>query len=369
LIFLILCVGGIGAIFLFQRSKSSLVVEENGAKRPVRIMLFTCQYGSGHKMATQSIIESLPDCEIQVVDIYDEPLASLDLMRAWAPEFSNERIYNELIKKEQNQLLNVAGKIAPQFLLLQKKNIEKLLIKYVSKDKPDMLISCVPLVNFALLSTADKLDIPLLVITTDIDISAFCFGLKEDLKENKNHFRMTVPYEKTELFDHHRFASLQASFQYGFGYPTRRAFSEMPKQAVLNQLRDEYEIQEDEHVILVMMGGNAGQAARAYANLLMQMDNEAIDRIVGKENTRNKIHLICLCGDTSRAENMEFMKSLNACNHESSNRVRIHGCPGTSKIGELVSLPELCAVISKPGGSTVNEMIKKKVPMIYHTNR
>jgi UDP-N-acetylglucosamine:LPS N-acetylglucosamine transferase len=369
-VLLILCVGGFGAICIFQPGKSpSLIVEENGVKRPVRIMLFTCQYGSGHKMATQSIIESLPDCEIQVVDIYDQPLASLDPMRALAPEFSNERIYNELIKKEENQLLNMAGKIAPQFLLLQKKQIEKLLTRYVSKDKPDMLISCVPLMNFALLSTADKLDIPLLVITTDIDVSAFCFGFPEKLKENKTHFRMTVPYEQAELLDR-RFPSLQTSFQYGFGYPTRRTFSEMPKQAVLNQLRDEYEIQKDENVILVMMGGNAGQASRAYADLLMQMDDEALDRIVGKENTRNKIHLICLCGDTSRAENKSFMESLNACNRsEGLSRVRIHGCPGTSKIGELVSLPELSVVISKPGGSTVNEMIKKKIPMIYHTNR
>ena len=317
-------------------------------------MLFTCQYGSGHKMATQSIVESLPDCEIQVVDIYDEPLASLDPMRSWIPALSNERIYNEWIKKEKNQLLNLSGKIVPKFLLLQEKKIQELLTQYISKDKPDLLISCVPLVNSALLSVADELDVPLLVIATDIDISAFCYGLPEDLKENKSHFCITVPYDKTEwnkLFGPNFSPSLQASFQYGFGYPTRRAFSETPKQAVLNQLRDEYDIQKDENVILIMMGGNAGHASKAYADLLMQMDDEALDRIVGKGNPRNKIHLICLCGDTSLSENRDFMESLNALNtSESLGRVRIHGCPGTPKIGELVSLPELCVVISKPGG-------------------
>jgi len=105
-------------------------------------------------------------------------------------------------------------------------------------------------------------------------------------------------------------------------------------------------------------------------SFVLQMDEELLNRIVQKENSRNKIHVICLCGDTNDPENREFMESLNALNRsEALNRVRIHGCPGTPKIAELVSLPELFVVISKPGGSTVNEMIKKKVPMIYHTNK
>lgn len=44
---------------------------------------------------------------------------------------------------------------------------------YVLQHKPDMLISCTPLVNSMLLEVAKKFDIPLLVVTTDIDISAF----------------------------------------------------------------------------------------------------------------------------------------------------------------------------------------------------
>lgn len=364
-----------GTVFLLQYFKTSpvLVIEENGAKRPPRIMLFTCQYGSGHKMATQSIMENLSDCEIQVVDIYNEPLAPLDPMRAWIPELSNERIYNEWIKKENNQLLNLAGKIAPKFLLLQKNKIHELLTDCISKGKPDLLISCVPLVNSALLGVADELDIPLLVITTDIDISAFCYGLPEELEANKSHFCITVPYGKEEwdtLFGSHFSPSLQRSFAYAFGYPTRRAFSETPKPAVLDQLRREYEIQKDENVILIMMGGNAGHASKIYAELLLHMDDEMLNRIAGNTTARNKIHLICLCGDTNRPENKDFMESLNAMNEsKTSHRVRIHGCPGTPKIGELVSLPELCAVISKPGGSTTNEMIKKRIPMIYHDNQ
>lgn len=331
------------------------------------LMLFTCQYGAGHKMATQGIVEALPNDEIQVVDIYKEPLASLDLMRSLAYELSCESFYNQAIKKEWNPLLNSVGCLAQKVFILHETRMYELLLEYISAKKPDMLISCVPLVNSALLRVADELNLPLLVVTTDIDVSAFCLGLPDDLEIDQDHFRITLPYEKEPwdtLFKEKFSPAVQGCFHYAFGYPTRRAFSEEPSVTVLNQLREYYQIQKDEQVVLVMMGGNAGRASEGYASLLLKMSDETLDRVVGKES---RLHLICLCGDASQSENRAFIEKLNALNKKAS-RVRIHAVPATSQIAELVSLPELCLVISKPGGSTVNEMIKKRVFMIYHTS-
>jgi UDP-N-acetylglucosamine:LPS N-acetylglucosamine transferase len=225
----------------------------------------------------------------------------------------------------------------------------------------------VPLVNAALLSVADELNIPLLVVTTDIDVSAFCLGLPDDLQADQDHFRITIPYAKEPwdgLFSEKFSPAVQTCFHYAFGYPTRRAFSEEPSTVVLNQLREQYEIQKDEQLILIMMGGNAGRASEEYAHQLLKMSDETLDRVVGKEA---RLHLLCLCGDTNRSENRAFMEGLNDLNKMPA-RVRIHGVPATSQIAQLVSLPELFLVISKPGGSSVNEMIKKRVFMIYHTS-
>jgi UDP-N-acetylglucosamine:LPS N-acetylglucosamine transferase len=93
------------------------------------------------------------------------------------------------------------------------------------------------------------------------------------------------------------------------------------------------------------------------------MSDDTLDQVVGKGR---KLHVICLCGDTTRPENHAFMQELNAL--RGSKRVRIHGCPATPQIAELVSLPEMRLVISKPGGSTVGEMIKKRVFTLYHTS-
>jgi UDP-N-acetylglucosamine:LPS N-acetylglucosamine transferase len=352
------------------------VHEKDGTKRPANIMLFTCQYGNGHKMATQGIVESLPDSVIQVVDIYADPLKSLDPMRSIASKLSYENLYNDLIKKEHNQILNWAGKMGPKVLMNQRKKIEKLLTKYISKKNPDMLISCIPLVNPMLQAVAKKLHIPLLVITTDIDISAFCEGFsnKDDIASKQN-FRITCAYAEDNwngLFLDKLPRSVQNSLQYKFGYPTRRAFSQPIDADTQEHLRKEYEVQKDENLILVMMGGNTAQAAKNYAELLLNMTDQEIEQICGKDCLRNKIRLICLCGDVSQKDNLALMTYLNKLNQSKDNqttRVKIHACPGTPKIAELVSLPELCTVISKPGGSTVGEMIKKRIPMVYHISQ
>jgi len=358
----------------FQDSKICIERTE-GTTRSPNILLFNCHYGSGHKMATQGITERLPECNIKVVDIYDEPLRSLDPMRDLAPNMSNEKLYNDMAKKERNTLLNFAGKIGPKLFFLQRNNVEELLENFIGKEKPDMIISCVPLVNPMLLTVAKKLEIPLLVITTDIDLSAFCYGFENQDRYKYSKFRITVPFSKVDWF--HKFGrrlpeSAIDSLQYQFAYPTRLAFSEVFEESILENLRSEYQIQPDENVILVMMGGNTAKAASQYSELLLNMTNEEISRIVGKQNKRDKIRLICLCGDVKQKDNQSLMTQLNALNcskNKRNNRVYIHACPGTPRIAELASLPELCTVISKPGGSTVNEMIKKKVPMVYHVSR
>lgn len=325
------------------------------------ILLFTCNYGAGHKMATQGIIESLPEYTIEVVDIYSGPLKSLDPLRTWAPSFCNEKLYNDFAKNEYNRFLNFMSHFAPNTLLFQRKGIEKELNLFIEQKKPDLLISCIPLVNSMLYNVADHLNIPLLVITTDIDISAFCFGFEPPYPSKWNRFRMTVPYAEEKYGTSY----LKESYQLNFGYPTRKAFSASIEEEKLDEIRKEYEINNDENVILIMMGGNTAKAARTYAKLLLAMNNQELDQIT--ENTsRAKIHVLCLCGDVSQMPNRLLLEELNQLNARNNPRVRIHAVPGTTKIAELVSLPEMRTVISKPGGSTVNEMIKKKTPMVYH---
>ena len=376
LFLLIMTAAHAGVKFFLSKEEQIILKEKTDLIRKPNILLFNCHYGSGHKMAAQGIRESLPDCYINVVDIYDQPLRALDPVREVAPQWSNEELYNKMAKKEYNLLLNIAGKLGAKALFLQRTKVERLLTDFIAKENPDMIISCVPLVNPMLLAVSKQLDIPFLIVTTDIDISYFCYGFKSgEIVSDPDQFQITVPFAKhtwDPLFKRTVSKDFEGILHYGFGYPTRYAFSEIFEESILDQLRNEYRIHPDENVILVMMGGNTAQAAITYAKLLLTMDNKSIEQIVGEGNPRNKIRMLCLCGDISQEENLNLKNQLNALNGtkgKRNERVVIHAVPGTSKIAELVSLPELCTVISKPGGSTVNEMIKKKVPMIYHVSK
>lgn len=356
----------------FQGRSIARTAELNFSKRP-NLMLFSCNYGSGHKMASQAIKQSLSDYHVKVVDTYDEPLHSFDILRSISPSISSEKIVNALANKQCNGIINFMEKIGAKLLLWQTSKVEKLLKSYIVKHKPDMLISCIPLVNSMLNKVAKQLDLPLLVVTTDIDLTYFCHGLKdEELSGNKKDFQITVPYSaKTwkDKFGNGYSEKLENFFQYGFGYPTRKAFSESFDESRLNLIRDLYDIKKDENVVLIMMGGNSSQAAENYAKFMLEMTCNEVKQISGNTDGRNKIHLICLCGDVTKEDNKNLMTRLNELNfikEKGNNLVRVQGFPNTDRIAELVSLPELRTVISKPGGGTVNEMIKKKMPMVYH---
>lgn len=344
--------------------------------RQPNILLFNCQYGSGHKMATQGIKESLPDCKFHVVDAYNEPLRALDIMKYIDSELSFEKFFNTLAKKEKYGLLNLLGKLGEISFPKQRKRFEKLLLKYIEKEmlkeKPDIIISCIPIINPALASIGKKLNIPVLVVTTDLDIENFTSGLKEeDCAGGKKNFRITSAYDRENWEIHlgNKIPNyIKEIIDFSTGYPTRRAFNLPTSPEKIEEIRRTYLIQNDENVACVMMGGNTAQAAKSYAKHLLAMNEQQIEEICGQQNPRKKIRLICLCGDIKDAKNRLLMEKLNGLNfmEKANQSVTIHAVPGTPKIAELISPPEFFAMISKAGGSTIGEMTKKKVPMIYH---
>ncbi|HEV8051272.1 MAG TPA: hypothetical protein VGP47_02175 [Parachlamydiaceae bacterium] len=347
----------------------------NSNKKKPNLLLFSCNFGSGHKMASQGIKECLPDYNVKIVDIYDGPLRSFNIFEHLSPSLSNENIVNYLANKQFNRFISFMGNIGAKIFNLSRNRNENSIKEYLLKNKPDLLVSCIPLVNSILNNVAKELNIPLLVVTTDIDLTNFCKGFEDkDITVDKRKLQITVPYSAQNWkykFGKEYSEKLEKSFHYSFGFPTRKAFTEKIDEQSLDLIRKEYGITSDENVILIIMGGNSSQAAEDYAKLLLEMTDTEIKKIIGNDNHRNKIHLVCLCGDTKNEENQKLLETLNKFNEsyeKKNNLVRIHGCPSTNKVAELVSLPELCTVISKPGGSTVNEMIKKKIPMIYHVS-
>ncbi|MFQ5729790.1 MAG: hypothetical protein ACE5GN_05470, partial [Waddliaceae bacterium] len=354
---------------------TTVVQGEPPIARQPRIVVFKCDVGSGHISATKALAQSLPDCDIQVADVYGDILAQLDAGGKVSPELSQQNVANYLAKNEYYRAMNFAENFADIVVNeKKKKQMEALIEEYVRKENPDMLVSTITLLNGVFVNVGKKLGIPVRVVAPDIGIEHFTRGLTEEQCEYE-HFRMTFAYDRKEakellgsgVIGGKIPRNLLDKIDDNVGAPVRFGFNLDMSPEVLNKLRSKYQIQEDENVILVSVGGNTTKAALDYAELLTQMSDEQLDRI-SKQSDRKKFRLICLCGDSQIKENKKLQDKLNAMNGSKgrNDRVTICAVERTTRIPELESLPEMFTLIGKGGGGTVTEAIKKGVPQVYH---
>ena len=73
----------------------------------------------------------------------------------------------------------------------REEDVENLILDYFELAKPDLLISVMPIINAAARKAAEKLDIPLLVLTNDLDTTNYVNAFA---KGNYPKFRYTLPF-------------------------------------------------------------------------------------------------------------------------------------------------------------------------------
>lgn len=320
------------------------------------LLIFTCGGGYGHLSAAKAMAQSaFGKYHILVASTLEETLASNDILKKFKLNFSQEKLYNYLLKNDEFEWIKLMTSLGSPFFMLQHKKVERLIRIEVLKQKPDLLISCIPVFNPMFLNIAKELNLPLLIVTTDLDTGEFTKGMTHTFCDlDYARYRVTLAYEnpsmRTILENRIPKEKIHVS-----GFPLRNAFNwEIPEHS-LDAVRRKYHIRKDEKLILIMMGGNAGFAIEKYAKFLAAIEEEEMDE---------KLHVLCLCGDQAVAANREMRARINALNPQSS-RIAIDAVPATFEIAELMSLADV--LITKPGGCTTNEAIAKKVPLIFHS--
>jgi len=312
-----------------RREDFIFLKDAKGIKRSPKILVYTASSTGGQKMTAEAILQRLPDCEAQAIDVFCGPLKGIE---------PSDTKAQSLIRKD------------------------------IIKRSPDLVLSAAPFVNGLILDATKALNIPFVVVPTEVDISAFISGINETkLLSDHPSFKLTVPYAKDmwdPLFSDKIPDEMKQHLVYNFSYPTRMAFSKKISSDALDHIKKNYQIKEDEHLVLVMMGKENLIWTKAYAELIATCSYKELEPLF--ESKAKKIHLLCLCGDENEKENKALVHELNSI--KSPSHIKIQGVFSTPKIAEIVSLRQTLCVISTPGSSTMNEMIQKKVPMIYHTS-
>ena len=112
-----------------------------------KILIFSCKGGGGHIAATTAIKEYLePEFCVGSTFVFSNLLQSVDLLSKFNPR--NKTFidsYNELLRKNWNRLLNFVAKVGSWYFPLRKRTINKILERYISTHKPDLIISVAPI--------------------------------------------------------------------------------------------------------------------------------------------------------------------------------------------------------------------------------
>lgn len=342
------------------------IYDNHDPKRPLvkkqshpSLLVFTCGGGQGHFSATKAIGQNIEGkYHILVASTLEETLAANDILKKFSLDFSQERLYNHLLKNEKFKWLKLVTFFGPFILMMQQRKIEHLIRLEVLKQNPDMLISCMPFMNAMFLNVAKEFNLPLLILTTDLDTRPFTKGMNSATCDlTYPNYRITLSYEVPKMRK-----TLERKVPKDkiciTGFPVRPAFNDTIPESEIEAIKRKCCISPNEKVILIMMGGNAGVAIENYARIFAEFKDEDLSAIDQK-----KIHVICLCGDQKNSDDKEMLDRINRLLPKSS-RVKISGLTPTSEIAQLMTVSDV--LITKPGGCTTNEALAKKLPLIFH---
>ncbi len=324
------------------------------------ILIFTCGGGKGHLSVTKAMSEyARGSYHILVANTLEETLASTDVIRKMLLDFSQEKLYNHLLKNEEFEWLKLIVSVGPFFIMLQQENIERQIRLEVMKQRPSMIVSCFPVMNAMFMNVAKQLDIPLLIVTTDLDTSLFTKGLTSPYCDPEYaRYRVTLAYEDAEMrkIMEKRIPKERICVT---GFPVPPAFERVSSEEEKSAVRRRFEISEDEKVVLIIIGGNAGRATEKYAQIMAQLGENDLTLI----SEGKPLRVLCLCGEQGIRENRKMLRRINGLATQTP-KVKVQGLPAIDAVADLMSISEV--LITKPGGCTTNEAIAKGLPMIFH---
>ncbi len=294
-----------------------------------RVLILSSTGGYGHSAAANTLIHLLQK-EWTYSIFY--PIKELRIFGL----SSGESLYNFLLSQNLTQITNwMATAIAPYLFKTRIDKTIRLIENQLTKEKPDLLISLVPFVNYPASEAARRFGIPFLIITTDNDLTNWVYDLEKLIHPR---VKITIGYDLPSTRGLLQKRAVRSEIIESIGLPLRPAFrSPIDKE----QLRLQQGISSERFVVLIMMGGIGGKVAYEYAKRLMALPMN--------------LHLIVCTG-----QNRSLATHLATLPITGDNYLEI--VPFTEHVHTLMALCDL--LITKPGPGTLNEAIALRLPIL-----
>lgn len=315
--------------------KHSFIDYNNNGKK--KVLIFTSRGGGGHISATKALDSYLRETyDIKaavflegVMNLLD-PIAFITLKNYTCDDF-----YNFLLQRRWIRLINALSWPSGIFVYLVQNQIKQRIIDYLRHEKPELVISVIPLFNKVLLEACKELSIPFLVVTVDLDTHLYVENI---YKPDYKNFYYTLAFDDTQMKEKIAKAQIPQSQIKIVGFPVQTSFLKTYNTA---EVKKKFNLPQNKPVIMLLMGATGSSAIYSYINNII------------KSNIYAHI-IICLGRNASLKEKLDKLKLPNNLT------LSIFGF--TNEIAQLMAVSDL--IITKPGPTSVCEAIYSNLPMI-----
>lgn len=302
-----------------------------------KILIFSSYGGGGHISATDAFKEYLDkDYTITTINIIDEVLGCLDPLKIFSfGHYTSEKFYNYCLQKKWTWFINKLYNSANFYLHRNPKIVLRLITQCLQEQKPDLVVSVIPLLNDIIKNSCRTLNIPFLLIPTDLDTTSFVACIKSPPYDK---FMVSLAFDDPDIWALAHNPTIPEKKYYIAGFPIKSSFF-APKNNTA--IKKEFGVPEDKFVILVLMGAAGSDALYYYLLTLVQL--------------QFPVHLILCLGRNEQLR--KHIESVRCPSHITLSIVSY-----THKIADLMAISNLC--ITKAGTVSVCESIYMNLPMI-----
>lgn len=327
----LLCILGLGIVHI---KEISFLYHRSSAKK--KILVLTSSGGGGNLEASNAIQAHLDkNYEIQLCHVFKEILAPLDPFNTITfKKYSSEEIYNHLLPGKHFTLLNWIYQLGRWYTQSQKEKIFPLLQDYFIQTQPDLIISVIPVINNIVLEVAQELNIPFLLIPTDLDATVYTADITDASYEK---FYVGLIFDDPEIKTPFEKAHITNNKMHLLGAPLRPDFLTKKNKTTL---RKHYNIEKNKPVIMILMGAQGSNEIKKYVKSLLTINKPC--------------HLIICVG-----KNEESAKDLAKVSFPEHISASIVGF--TPHIADYMALSDL--LITKSGTLSVCESLYMNLPL------
>ncbi len=318
--------------------KLTQLCKSDSVRTKKKILIFTSKGGGGHMSVSKALRNFLEDSyDVTITNFFEEVMCTVDTIKSVTfGRADSEDVYNFCLRHRFTTLANCFTKFGSWVLKYREPLIEPLVLNYIDAKKPDLIVSVIPMVNFAILPVARKHNIPFLVVTNDLDTTNYINGISSI---NYKKFFYTIAFRDGGIISKFKPAKIPHSQVAVTGFPLRAEFFDSNKNQVA--IKKDFDIPLDKKVVMVLMGGAGSFACYSYVQTLLRL--------------KNTMHVVVCIGRDEKLR--KLISRLKLPSHISISIVGF-----TERISDLMSVSDV--LITKSGPGSICEAIASGLPLL-----